>query len=225
VDIQARSNQLYDRIANHYESEPGHGISSDAEQQAWKNDLAPVLAGIPGKRVTDVGCGTGVLTRLLAREGFSVEGIDSSPAMVAEARRLLPVELADQVSFSVGDAHSDHFQENLFDAVLSRQVVCHLHDPLQAFRQWLKWLKPGGLVIVIDGFWSRQRWASGDLADDLDALPLSCVQTLGTVAYLLEAVGFDVEQRKWLEAVNQSVAIAEPGAIQRAPRYIVVARK
>jgi ubiquinone/menaquinone biosynthesis C-methylase UbiE len=145
--------------------------------------------------------------------------------MVAEAQPRLPPSLADQVSFMVGDAHTDRFPADSFDAVVSRQVVCHLHDPLQAFRHWHRWVKQSGTVMVIDGFWSRQGWTSGALADSIDHLPLSCVQTLGTVAYLLEEAGFTIGHRGWLETVNQHVAASEPGSTSRSPRYIILGQK
>jgi SAM-dependent methyltransferase len=225
MDVQELTDRLYDREAGHYEAEQGHGIRDENEWEAWRHDLAPALARFPGKRVVDVGAGTGVMSRLLGQQDFIVEGIDTSPGMVAEAQRLLPSKLASQVSFRVGDAHEDLFPAESFDAVVSRQVVCHLRDPLLAFRTWRRWLKADGMVIVIDGFWPRREWASGDLAGIVDLLPLSCVQTIGTVAYLLTEAGFTVEDRGWLERVNQQVAASEPGATERSPRYMVVARK
>jgi ubiquinone/menaquinone biosynthesis C-methylase UbiE len=225
MDAQEQSNRLYDREAGRYEDEAGHGIGGEEEREAWRRDLAPALARFPGTRVVDVGAGTGVLSRLLAEQGFVVEGIDASAGMVAEARRRLPPKLADRVSFRVGDTHEDLFPAGSFDAVVSRQVVCHLRDPLRAFRHWHRWLKPEGVAVVVDGFWPRHGWSSGELAGLVDLLPLSCVQTLGTVAYLLTEAGFSVEHRGWMEGVNRQVAAAEPVATERRPRYLVVARK
>lgn len=225
MDTGQLTARLYDQAATRYEDEPGHGIQTEQERGAWLADLTPALAHVPGRQVIDVGAGTGVLTRLLAEQGFNVDGVDTSQGMVEEARKRLPASLKSRVSFRVGDAHDDLFSAGSVDAVVSRQVICHLHDPLQAFRNWRKWLKPDGIVIVIDGFWPRQGWASGELAGLVDLLPLSCVQTIGTAAYLLTQAGFSVEHRGWLEAVNRQVSLAEPGATDRRPRYIVVARK
>jgi hypothetical protein len=54
----------------------------------------------------------------------------------------------------------------------------------------------------------------------VDALPLSCLQTRGTIPYLLEQVRFRVVHTGWLERVNQTF-----GSTQTSPRYLVVASK
>jgi hypothetical protein len=78
---------------------------------------------------------------------------------------------------------------------------------------------------VVDGFWAREAWVEGDLKQDVDDLPLCCVETIATAAYLLREAGLVVERRGWLERVNRLAAAAEPGATRRCPRYAVVARK
>ena len=215
----------YDEAAAHYEDEPGHGIQTGEERTAWMADLSRVLDGAPGRHVVDVGTGTGVLARLLAENGYRVDGVDISLGMIERARELLPSSLLAKVSYRVGDAQDDLFPAASVDAVVSRQVVCHLDDPIRAFRSWRRWLRPGGLVVVIDGFWGRKGWTGGPLADAVDQLPLSCVQTIGTAAYLLAQAELAVEHRGWLQAVNDQLAAADPGATERSPRYVVVARK
>lgn len=54
----------------------------------------------------------------------------------------------------------------------------------------------------------------------MDALPLACLQTRGTIPYLLEQVGLRVVHNGWLERVNQAL-----GSTQSGPRYLVIARK
>jgi SAM-dependent methyltransferase len=109
------------------------------------------------------------------------------------------------------------FAEAQFDVVACRQVVNGLHDPLLAFRHWHRWLKPGGAVVVIDGLYGRDGWR-GAWEQEIDALPLSAVQTMATIPYLLESVGFRIEAVQRMAAVN-----ALPTT--RTPRYVVVARK
>lgn len=145
--------------------------------------------------------------------------------MVADAERCVPPELAGRVTFQIGDTHTDLFPAGSFDAVISRQVVCHLHDPLRAFRHWHTWIEPGGIAVVIDGFWSRQEWATGALSSTVDQLPLSCVQTIGTAAYLLTETDLAVTHRGWMDEVNRHVAVNQPGATQRSPRYLVIAQE
>jgi hypothetical protein len=96
-------------------------------------------------------------------------------------------------------------------------VVNTLFDPLQAFRHWLHWLKPGGAAGVIDGLYGRDGWPSLR-EEEVDVLPLSALQSLATVPYLLEASGFRVERVQRMASVN-----ALPTT--RTPRYVVLARR
>jgi ubiquinone/menaquinone biosynthesis C-methylase UbiE len=74
---------LYGALAAAYEN-PDHTQVS----HAFHARLRPILGGLEaGARVVELGCGSGLLTELLAKEGFRVVGFDSSPAMLALARR------------------------------------------------------------------------------------------------------------------------------------------
>jgi len=81
--------------------------------------LAPQL----GERILDVGCGTGQLTSQIAESGATVIGLDSSPAMIDEARRLYP-----QIEFLLADAH-DFEIDQPFDGVFSNAALHWIKDP------------------------------------------------------------------------------------------------
>ncbi len=166
-----------------------------------------------------MGAGTGVFAHLFASWGCQVVGLDPSVQMLAEAQRRVPPALRSAISFVAGDTVRDGslFPTGSFAAVVSRQVVCHLPDPLAAFRHWHTRLQPTGHVLIVDGLWSRAGWSDDQM---VDALPLSSLQTRGTIAYLLEHVGFQVVHNGWLERVNQAL-----GCTQTSPRYLVIARK
>lgn len=215
----------YDRaMAERYEGEIGHGID-DEERPAWERDVRPLLAIPPGDDTTvlDAGAGTGVLSRLLAGWGYRVIGADVSAPMIERARALVPPHLAARLDYRLVDTQedADAFPPGSFDLVASRQVVCHLTDPLRAFANWHRWLRPGGRVVAIDGLWSCEGW-SGTFRDDIDHCPLSCVQTRRTLPYLLEVAGFAVERCDWLDGVN---AYLRQRYNVRSPRYVAVARK
>jgi ubiquinone/menaquinone biosynthesis C-methylase UbiE len=217
-DIQAYTNQLYNQVAETYEDEPGHGFKDTGEQQAWEADIRDILIPADGTCILDVGTGTGVLARLFVGWGCRVVGMDPAEQMLAEARRRTPDALPSTLNFVRGDAQQDGqlFPDQSFDYIVSRQVVCHFSDPLLAFGHWRRWLKPDGRVMVIDGLWTRAGWHDDQL---VDSLPLSCLQTRGTLVYLLKVAGFTIEHCGWLARVNQELE----GAIT-SPRYLVVAR-
>ncbi|NWF79361.1 MAG: methyltransferase domain-containing protein [Chloroflexi bacterium] len=218
-DLQSYTNQLYDDLASTYEDQPGHGFASLAEQEAWETDLREAFRISVGAPVLDVGTGTGVFARLFASWGCQVVGLDPSVQMLAEAERRVPSALQSAITFVAGDTVRDGalFPASSFTAIVSRQVVCHLTDPLAAFRHWYTWLQPAGQVLVVDGLWSRAGWSDDQMGD---ALPLACLQTRATIPYLLEQVGFQVVHNGWLERVNQAL-----GSTQTSPRYLVIARK
>ncbi|MGH8910287.1 MAG: class I SAM-dependent methyltransferase, partial [Egibacteraceae bacterium] len=61
------------------------------------------------------------------------------------------------VAFHQGSAEATGFADAEFDAVVSRQLLWSLTDPVQAVREWARVTKPAGRVIAIDGLWHDPR--------------------------------------------------------------------
>src|SRR5262249_40156392 len=74
--------------------------------------------GINGGRLLELGCGTGKHAEQLARLGYSVRGIDSSPGMVELANKRAPAELRDGLAFELGDVRTARLGSR-FDAVIA----------------------------------------------------------------------------------------------------------
>jgi ubiquinone/menaquinone biosynthesis C-methylase UbiE len=119
--------------------------------------FAPIAAGLlaampprPGERWLDVGCGRGAVL-LPAATGVGpsggVIGIDISPGMVEQARRLATERGLDNVEVVVGDAR-DPLVDGVVDVVASSLVLFFLPDPEAALRSWLALLAPGGRLGV-----------------------------------------------------------------------------
>lgn len=95
-------------------------------------------------RVLDLGTGTGKAARLVA-ERFAeadVVGVDLAPAMVEQARRLLPAQLAGRVRFEVADASELPFGDGAFDLVV-------LLNMIPFFAELARVTAPGGTVVVV----------------------------------------------------------------------------
>jgi ubiquinone/menaquinone biosynthesis C-methylase UbiE len=118
--------------------------------------------------VLDLGCGTGIAARAIARRpAFSgrVTGIDRSPHLVGAAARLAREEgIAAKVDFRAGDSHSLDLREGEFDAVVAHTLFSHLDDPSSALMEIVRVLKPGGMVGVFDGDYASLTFASDDPA-------------------------------------------------------------
>jgi 2-polyprenyl-3-methyl-5-hydroxy-6-metoxy-1,4-benzoquinol methylase len=89
--------------------------------------LANFVGRINGRRVLDVGTGTGRAALLFARGGAQVTGVDASDQMLAVARQRAADEgLA--IRFLPGDAHALEFPDRSFDVVVSLRVLMHTPD-------------------------------------------------------------------------------------------------
>ncbi len=117
-------------------------------------------------RVLEIGTGTGVVARALARktgEDIHVTGIDQSPAFIEVAlQRAERENLADRVTFEVGDAHALQFEPEHFDAVVAHTLISHVSDPAGVFEQVRQVLRPGGTLVVFDGDYASLTYAYSD---------------------------------------------------------------
>ncbi len=127
----------------------GHEIFCDDERAAWHALIRRHLGEGNGRTVLDLASGTGVITRLLAETGFEVTGLDFSEAMLERARRK-HATLGSGARFLVGDAEDTRQPDRHFDAIVTRHLVWTLPDPRAAFADWLRVLKPGGVLLVLD---------------------------------------------------------------------------
>jgi trans-aconitate methyltransferase len=167
-----------------------------AHSFVWKAgaDLLTLLAARPGERVLDLGCGTGHLTRQIAESGAAVVGVDSSAAMIEEARRAYP-----QLRFELGDAMGLRVLEP-FDAVFSNAALHWMTRPADVAASVRDALKPGGRFVFEMGGHGNMAAVYGALERaivraGLAPVPLSAFlyfPTLGAQASLLEAHGFRV---------------------------------
>jgi SAM-dependent methyltransferase len=109
----------------------------------------------PGEVVLDVGCGTGATSLALARAGAKVTGLDISRPMLDLARSRA-IQAGLDISFIEADASAHAFQPE-FDLVFSRFGVMFFDDPVGAFANLHKALKPGGrLAFVCWRRWPRR---------------------------------------------------------------------
>ncbi|HET6965286.1 MAG TPA: class I SAM-dependent methyltransferase [Acidimicrobiales bacterium] len=144
-------------------------------------DLAAIGAG---RRLLDVGCGTGTLAILAARLGGSgaqVSGIDPAPRQIARAQAKARRAGLD-IDFRQGMIENLPFDEASVDVVTSTLMMHHLPDDLKAkgLAEIRRVLKPGGRVVIAD-------FAGSDHTHD-DSTDDQTEQV--TLAELVAAAGF-----------------------------------
>ncbi len=144
--------------------------------------LVSVLAPQPGERILDLGCGTGHLTAKIAEAGARVLGIDSSPAMIAQARRNYP-----RLKFALADAHR-YRTDAPFDAVFSNAALHWMLDAEAVAESISLALRPGGRFVFEMG--GRGNIATIDPV--LDTQIRNYYPSIGEYAVILESHGLEV---------------------------------
>lgn len=143
-NVQYKSNGIL-----RYERVFGEGYVSTGGADTTK-EFVEKLELKPGHKVLDVGCGIGGGDFYMA-EKFEADviGIDLSINMVSFAlERAIGRKCF--VEFEVADCTLKEYPENTFDVIYSRDTILHIHDKLSLFKKFLKWLKPGGKVLISD---------------------------------------------------------------------------
>jgi SAM-dependent methyltransferase len=168
-----------------------------------------------GDRVLDIGCGNGQLTRLAARaarHGAAI-GVDLSIPMVETARLRARREGLDNVTFEPGDVQAYPFPERSFDVALSRFAVMFFSDPVAAFRNIRRALRPGGRLVfvcmtalagtdlgtVFAELAPHLRTAEADPGEPTEAGPESFADPM-RVRAVLDSAGFGEINCTWVEA-------------------------
>src|SRR5215212_2418324 len=118
--------------------------------------------------VLDMGCGTGVAARRIARRADfpgRVTGIDLSPYLAEAARRPADDEgLGGRVEFRSADMRDLDIPNGRFDAVVAHTLVSHVPEALTMLKEAGRVVKPGGLIAVFDGDYASMTLALDDPA-------------------------------------------------------------
>jgi SAM-dependent methyltransferase len=129
-------------------------LQEQLDAQIEPHGLAAIerAAPIAGEAVLDIGCGCGQPSLELARRvgpGGRVRGLDLSGPMLARARERASEAGLDHLSFSQGDAQTHSFDAAATDLLFSRFGVMFFEDPLAAFHNFLRALRPGGRLAFL----------------------------------------------------------------------------
>jgi ubiquinone/menaquinone biosynthesis C-methylase UbiE len=115
----------------------------------WIAKIAAVGELRPGRRLIDLGCGTGRWTIPLAkRTGCEAVGLDSSEEMLEKARAK---DSENRVTWAVGDCEGLRLEAESFDCALMSLMIHHLTDHRRVFQGVLRILRPGGVFLIRQG--------------------------------------------------------------------------
>jgi ubiquinone/menaquinone biosynthesis C-methylase UbiE len=224
--------QHWDRRASHFDDDFGHSIATPGERAAWDRILDLVVPAGGPLDAFDAGCGTGFLSLELAARGHRVTGVDFAPAMLRAARQKAAAQgLA--IRFEEGDAENLPFAPHSFDLAISRHVLWTLPHPEAAIDEWIRVLRPGGRLAVVDGAQYNDATAppqrenartSSEYAAIGDRLPFYGGRPQGEIEALLRAHGLvNVAGDPLADLVDAQMArmVAAGGEPRPRQRYVV----
>ena len=181
-------------------------------------DLLNAARPEAGDAVLDVGCGTGASTLKVAGRvaDGSVVGVDISRPLLDRARSRAEAAEIDNASFLLADAQTHRFPAGGFDVLISRLGMMFFEDPVAAFRNLGRALRPGGRIAFVawagvkDNPWFHvprdaavSRLGAAPSADPSAPGPLA-FQDAGRVARLMAAAGSWQDVRaEQLQVVNK----------------------
>jgi SAM-dependent methyltransferase len=180
--------------------DPAGPTDYDAEVRRHDEVLRPAWGVQPREHVLDIGCGLGQTTCEAARLAYagSASGVDISAPAIERARDLARAQGIGNVTFERADAQVHPFPQERFDLVISRFGTMFFADPVAAFGNVGRALRPAGRLVMMT--WQapeRNEWEvairqslAGSEAVDYAGPDAFSLADPAAVRGILEAAGF-----------------------------------
>lgn len=129
-----------------------------SQREAWLHVLEEQF---PEKKkeemkIFDIGTGPGFFPMILSEAGYTVTAVDYTEEMLEKAKENLGKYTKyglERVTLQRMDAQNLEFADETFDVVISRNLTWNLEKPEQAYQEWMRVLKPGGVLLNFDANW------------------------------------------------------------------------
>jgi cyclopropane fatty-acyl-phospholipid synthase-like methyltransferase len=133
--------------------------------QNQNDEVIELLQLRDGLKILDAGCGVGGTgLRIAKRHVVHVTGITLSKVQRAIAvQKAAEASLADRLTFDVRDYHHTGFPDASFDRVYGLESICYAHPKTDFLKEAYRVLRPGGRLVVSDGFLRRRPVAARDV--------------------------------------------------------------
>lgn len=149
ISSEDQDKKEWDEWASSYSKEVDHLLGIN-------DDLICSRVDFTGKKVLDVGCGTGRFAKAIARDAKYVTLLDFSNKMLDEAKKEL--RKFNNVDFKNLDIETKDFLVNeKFDVIVSISLLHHLNDINLVLERLKSRLQPGGRLVILDTLGKRPR--------------------------------------------------------------------
>lgn len=212
MDFLERTRAGYDAAAAEFAAMFDRHLDEKPVERATLAAFAELVRATGNPAVADVGCGTGVATRILRDLDLVPTGIDLSPNMIAQARLRNP-----DLPFTVGSMTALNLPDDSVGGVCAWYSTIHVPDSHlpTAFSEFHRVLAPAGIVLLGFQVGDQPRRYS-----EAFGIPVDLVfhrRTPSAVESALAAVGFEVYSR--------TVREADDDGVETTPQAFVIARK
>lgn len=148
---QEQINQDWTVRSDNYNNYVEEEFATDRPQK-WLELIESQAPDTRPLRILDAGCGPGFFSVLLSKAGHQVTGIDGSEGMLEHARKNA-AHYGASPELLKGDFGALPFPDGTFDLLVSRNVTHIIREHLKVYGEWLRVLKPGGVLLIFDANW------------------------------------------------------------------------
>ena len=206
-NIKDKVESYWTKRANRF-FELRHDEIESEKSAKWLEEIKQLLPAGESLNILDLGCGTGYFEVILGREGHKVTGIDLTEEMITKANDMIRIYGLDSndVKAMVGDAENVAFADESFDVVITRNLTWTLPHPIDAYKDWYRVLRKGGVLLNFDAEYAKgahnlnspeniaHKNVSKELADEChDIYHMLTISTLDRPewdVHILEEIGF-----------------------------------
>ena len=184
IPFEEESEEIKDKVVGYWTKRSGSFLTQREHELCspkaakWLWEITDQISKVTSSKdedikILDIGCGTGYFPVLLGKDGYEVTGIDLTEEMVLNARKLVEENAPYQKKIEIMqmDAEKLDFPDESFDVIVTRNLTWTLPHPVQAYTEWYRVLKKGGLLLNFDA-----EYAKGDHnLNNQDNLAHKCV--------------------------------------------------
>lgn len=177
-EIESREAEFWDTATSHLTDDDLQTEKVNPDQDALDRSRVALLGRLVGKRVLDVGCGSGLWSVFMASKGAEVWAVDISPQSVALTKRRAELNgVSTNINAAVMSAVEMDFPSGFFDLVHGQDIIHHL-DATSFGKEVARVLKPTGRAVFSEncannpllmfarnnlcGRWGIPKWSSDD---------------------------------------------------------------